>query len=445
MTLDGTERAAAVADLRRRLASMGGLAGSPAAPPRARPAPAVVPMADRLPPGFESEQTSAGPVWVRRAGVDLAPFLERSGAGQPASAGELLRLTARLPPDLPLAGWADGEVAVLDIESLGLRGSGVVAFLIGVGVPRGTRLEVDQLLLADPGEERALLLALLTRLESCRVLVTYNGRTFDLPVLRSRCVVNRIEVTALEGRLHCDVLAVVRRLFRDRLGACSLRRAELGLLGLDRVDDVPGEEAPARYRAWLRGAPFAVLDGVVRHNQLDLCSTMVVAARLVAHVAGRLVEPVHPADHYRLAVHLERCGVQDGVEPHLRDAFAAAQRPWDREAGHRLALRLRRERPRRDEAVAIWSALLRRDPGDLRSARALAIALERGGRHPEALAITEEMSRRLAALPAWRRERLTGAPAAGWEGDWQRRRTRLARRCAGAGAPELPLAGHDAA
>ena len=443
MTLDGAARAAAVADLRRRLASMGGLAGSRPGPPAARPLLAVAPAVDRLPPGFESEQTPAGTVRVRRVGIDLAPFLERCGAGGPATAAQLLRLTARLPPDLPLAGWDEGEMAVLDIESLGLRGSGVVAFLVGLGVARGTRLQVDQLLLADPGEERALLLALLARLESCRVLVTYNGRTFDLPVLQSRCVVNRIPVTALDARLHCDVLAAVRRLFRDRLGACSLRRAELGLLGLDRVDDVPGAEAPGRYRAWLRGAPFAVLEGVVRHNQLDLCGTMVVAARLVAHVAGRLVEPVHPADRYRLAVHLERCGVQDGVDAHLRDAFAAARRPWDREAGHRLALRLRR-RCGLDEAIAIWSALLGHDPGDLRTARALAIALERGGRHAEALAIADETASRLAALASWRRDRLAGPPVAGWEADWRRRCDRLRRRCAAA-VSGLPLASGSAA
>src|SRR5205807_1517458 len=172
---------------------------------------------------------------------------------------------------------------------------------------------------------------------------------------------------------------------------------------------------------------------------LDLCSTMVVAARLVAHVAARLVEPVHPADRYRLAVHLERCGVQDGVDLHLRDAFAAARRPWDREAGHRLALRLRRHRCGLDEAIGIWSALLGRDPADLRTARALAIALERRGRHREALAVADEAGRRLAALPGWRRDRLAGAPVAGWEADWRRRCDRLRRRCA-ADVSRLPLA-----
>jgi uncharacterized protein len=318
---------------------------------------------------------------------------------------------------------------VLDIESLGLRGSGVFAFLVGIGLQHGSRLELHQFLLADPGDEQALLTAALARLDGCSALLTYNGRTFDVPALRARCIVNRLPADPLDARPHCDLLGPVRRLFRDRLGSCTLRQAEIELLAMERIDDVPGSEAPGRYRAWLHGAGPEVLDGVVRHNQLDVCATAVLGARLVAHAAGRMVEPVQAADCFRLALHLERRAQPERSERLLRDTVAARAAPWDRRAAHRLAHRLRRAGPDGEaEALAILRTLWRAEPADLRGARALAIALERAGHLDEALELSEQTLRLCAATPDWRLEALRSAPAGGWRADWERRTDRLRAR-----------------
>jgi len=424
-------RRATVAGLREKLARLGGLGGAAVDPRRAAAAAVLRAKAREAPPlprqpGFEAEQTAAGAAWVRRARVDLAPLLAAAGAAQLGSAEELLRLTAPPPSGV---GCAAGDVAVLDIESLGLRGSGVVAFLVGVGLQRGTALDVHQVLLADPGDEAALLTAVLERLDGAAVLVTYNGRSFDVPTLRARCIVNRLGDRGLEGRPHCDLLGPVRRLFRDRLGACTLRQAEVELLGMARVDDVPGFEAPARYRAWLRGAGPEVLAGVVRHNELDLCATAVLGARLLTHVDGDLVGPVHAADRYRLALHLERRGEARRSESLLRETFAARSGPWDRRAGHRLASRLRRDGGAgEEEAIQLLRELWSADPSDLPVARALAIALERARLLDEAIAVAQRSAPPCAAMPAWRRAALRGQPPRGWEEDWARRLDRLRSR-----------------
>lgn len=435
--------AAVVAGLRQRIAALGGLPGRTGG----RPSPRTAPPAPRSPlhPEFVEEVVGDGVTWVRRVRVNLGPFLERAGAAAPVTPGDLLRLCRIHGADHPDPDYDASELAVLDIETLGLRGSGVLAFLVGIGRPEGRWLRVDQVLLADPGAEAALLGAVLARLASPHVLITFNGRTFDLPVLRARCIVNRVDGAPLEGRVHADLLAPVRRLFRDRLGACTLRQAEMGLLGLDRGEDVPGAEAPARYRAWLRGAGAALLDGVVRHNQVDLCSTMVLAARLCAHVGGSLVAPVHPADRYALAVHLERTGVADAVDDHLRAGYSTGAHPWSRRAGQRLALRLRRSAASQaqDEAERILRDLWSRDPLDLRSARTLAVHLERGRRAGEALAVTLAALAVCERLGEWRLQRMRGAPSGGWRADWERRHRRLVRRCGSPaiGQPPLPLAG----
>src|ERR1019366_3170464 len=263
-----------VSALRARLAAMGGLVdlSRPLPPPRvfrSEPPPPPAERAGAL--GFVAE----GAVLVRRVRVDLGPFLDRAGADGPAAPPDLVRLLYRLSPDAPAGPFSDGDAMVLDIETLGLRGSGVVPFLVGLGVPRGRFLEIDQYLLADLGGEGPMLDAVAARVGTSRVLLTYNGRGFDIPVLRARCIINRRPADAICPAIHCDLLGPVRRLFRERLGSCTLRQVEVSLLGLVREDDVPGAEAPARFRAWLDGGPPSVLEGVIRHNQLDLCSTVV--------------------------------------------------------------------------------------------------------------------------------------------------------------------------
>lgn len=425
-------RRATVAGLREKLARLGGLGGA-ATTAQAAAAAALRARAREAPPrphmpGFEALDNAAGTAWVRRETVDLGGLLDAAGATCLGAPADLLRLVGPGAGDtLPLP---EGEVAVLDIESLGLRGSGVVAFLVGVGLQRGTQLEVHQVLLADPGAEAAQLHAVLDLLERAAVVVTYNGRSFDVPALRARCIVNRLGDPGLEGRPHCDLLGPVRRLFRDRLGACTLRQAEVELLGMERVDDVPGFEAPARYRAWLRGAGPEVLAGVVRHNELDLCATAVLGARLLAHVDGDMVGPVHAADRYRLALHLERRGEdQQRSERLLRDTVGAEHGPWDRRAAHRLAARLRRAgEPGEREALNLWRTLWRADPTDLRAARALAIALERAALLDEAVAVCERSLRHCESLPAWRHAAMRGQPPGGWRADWSRRLARLEAR-----------------
>jgi len=435
-----------VSALRARLAAMGGLADlSRPLPPRIPPRPPEPPVQRAHALGFVLE----GAVLVRRVRVDLGPFLERAGAPGPAVPADLIRLLYRLPATAPAGHSSDLETSVLDIETLGLRGSGVVPFLVGLGTARGSRLDIDQYLLADMEWEAAMLDAVTARLAGCRVLLSYNGRCFDIPVLQARCVLNRRPPEAISAAIHCDLLGPVRRLFRERLGGCTLRRAEEDLLGLVRADDVPGAEAPARFRAWLDGAPAAVLEGVVRHNQLDLCATVVLAARLTAHAAGQLVEPVHPADRYRLGVHLESVGIADAAETQLAVAFRDGSSPWSQPAGHRLARRLGRHRYTGglEAQVDVFGELWRRHPDDLGAARGLAIALERRGEILEALRVCSEAEAALSRWAPWRRRlAVVATRSAGPEAEWRRRTERLrrrqarhARRARQAGEVSLPL------
>ena len=414
-------QAATISALRARIASLG---GAGAAAQRIRPSPRLV--GDRAAElGFHAETVAGGTAWVRRRTLDLSPFLASAGLAAAPPVADLLDLLGQ--PCDPLGPvWVSGEgVGVLDIESLGLRGSGVMAFLVALGIQRAESLECEQLLLVDPGEEAALLTAVAARIGSHRLWLTYNGRSFDIPVLAARCTVNRLDSNSVHPRLHGDLLGPVRRLFRERLGACTLRHAEISLLNHRRVDDVPGFEAPGRYRAWLGGAPAAVLDGVVQHNLQDIVSTVVVGARLAAHVGGERVSPVHAADAYHLARHLEKRGIADAAEIELRGTVAAGIDPWARRAAHRLAVGLQR-RGAMDEAFELWRRLHVDDPRDLRAARGYAIRLERSGDIAAAIEVCVTVRRIRTDLGPWWARMRGGGTRGGAE--WDRRELRLRRR-----------------
>ena len=190
----------------------------------------------------------------------------------------LAGLPGQPPPDVPLV--------CLDTETTGLAtAAGTVAFLIGLGWWEGERFRQVQLLLPDHAEERALLTALAATIPANAWLVTYNGRGFDWPLLVARYRLARRAAPVHAG--HLDLLPIVRRLFRHRMGDARLRTAEAQLLGLHRIGDVEGWEIPGRYLHFLRSGSAAELVDVVRHNDQDVRSL----ARLLVHLEVELGDP----------------------------------------------------------------------------------------------------------------------------------------------------------
>ena len=207
-------------------------------------------------------------------------------------AGRCLR-GATAPDALPLA---PTRLVYFDLETTGLSGgAGMVAFLAGVGewTPDGFR--TTQFLLPSFAAERALLHALNAYLGDDAVLVTYNGRTFDVPVMEVRGEMQRVPQVVC-SLPHLDMLHAARRLWRmseegDR--SCRLTHLEESVLGVGRVGDVGGFEIPARYFQFVRGGNAALLEPVLMHNRLDLLSLAALTAhaqRLVCE--GREVPPV---------------------------------------------------------------------------------------------------------------------------------------------------------
>lgn len=158
-----------------------------------------------------------------------------------------------------------------DIETTGLGGTGTVAFLVGCGSVVEDGFEVRQYLIPDYSDEAAMLEALLNEFCRDRVIVTYNGAAFDLPVLRDRMIINRV-ARKLDMDRHIDLLHPARRLFRRRFGDCSLVNVEQELFEFYRNDETPGYLIPSIYFDWLNEQKLDSMSDVLKHNRSDIVS-----------------------------------------------------------------------------------------------------------------------------------------------------------------------------
>jgi hypothetical protein len=246
------------------------------------------------------------------------------------------------------AGHPEGWL-FLDTETSGLAGgTGTWAFLCGLLRPEAGGLLLRQYLLARLDAERPYLEAIASELQTASLLVTYNGKSFDGPLLSTRLRLAGLSC-AFEDKHHLDLLHPMRRAFARVWSDCRLATAEERLLGFVREDDLPGAQVPAAWLAWLRQGEVQELAAVFRHNCWDLLSLPALARPL----QRSFVDPMATGADIRSVArfHLAR-GDAD---------FALRLLVTNRETLEALALldlaRLHRRRGEWSAASAIWRAL----------------------------------------------------------------------------------------
>ncbi len=215
--------------------------------------------------------------------------------------------------------------AFIDTETSGLAGgTGTWAFTCGLGRIDGDRLLLRQWLLTRLDSEPRMLALLADALSDVELLISFNGKSFDLPLLQTRLRLARPEMDAgrdaasrLAATAHLDLLHPLRRAFASRWPDCRLASAEQRLLGFQRDDDLPGAEAPAAWLDWLRRGDGARLGAVLRHNRLDLVSLLALVPALVAVEHDPLA---NGADLGALARHRMRRGDACGARALLQAA-----------------------------------------------------------------------------------------------------------------------------
>jgi uncharacterized protein len=288
-----------------------------------------------------------------------------------------------LAPGAPDSICDSSQWLFLDTETTGLSGgAGTYAFLVGLAWWEQGSFIVEQYFMRDHSEEPSLLLGILDHFARRSVLVTFNGKSFDWPLLQTRYQMTRAAAIRPPAA-HLDLLYPSRQLWRLRLKSVALAQLERNVLGLQRIQDIASEAIPQIYFDFLRGGPPEAVVDVFNHNRMDLCGL----ASLSLHISHILADPensrIRPDELFGLSRMMQRRG-----EPHLagRTYMKALQgglpEPAERVAQRELALLAKRGR---DFAVsnAFWEKLLGDTTEGLKAYEQLAIYYEHNARLPD--------------------------------------------------------------
>ena len=156
----------------------------------------------------------------------------------------------------------------MDIETLGL--SNVPIILIGVAEIKGSKIISSQYFLRDIYEEPAVIEAYLSHLDEDSVHVTFNGKSFDVPFIKNRCLSNRLNADL--NLPHLDLMYFAKNLWKDELPNCQLQTIEKELFGIEREGDVPGQYIPDYYNTYLVEKNIGPIVPIIEHNRQDIIS-----------------------------------------------------------------------------------------------------------------------------------------------------------------------------
>jgi uncharacterized protein len=270
----------------------------------------------------------------------------------------------------PLSLFFDGtalpdpsRLVYLDTETTGLAGgTGTCAFLIGIGAIEGSQFVVRQFFLRDYPDEMAALAGLGEVLNAYEGIVTFNGKTFDVPLLETRYSLSRLK-SPFSGRLlHLDLLHPARHLWKLRLESCQLTNLEKEVLGIARRGDVMGSEIPGIYFDYLRTGNARGLQPVFYHNALDIVTLAALTFEMARAIGDGGAETLKSSlDLLGLSRLFERFGaVEQSVSACQRALAAGLPQPVEPRALWQLACQYKRRR-QYEQAVELWMELLGRE------------------------------------------------------------------------------------
>ena len=220
------------------------------------------------------------------------------------------------------------EIVFFDTETTGLAGgTGTVAFLVGAGRLEGGKLVVRQFLMNDYHQEPSMLQEFKKTLDGAKAVATYNGKSFDAPLIKTRSILNRININ-LDDFIHFDLLHACRRLYKMRLERMKLTDVEEHILGMEREDDIPGSEIPEIFFNYLKYGESNLLDKVIEHNLNDIVSLAKISGML-AQVYASPQDAGCTEDAFcaaRTMLQLRRYSQAEAVFDALKDDFEDAKR-----------------------------------------------------------------------------------------------------------------------
>jgi len=302
-----------------------------------------------------------------------------------------MRAAALLAGDYTLNDYRCEEGLFLDTETTGLSGgTGTMAFLIGLGWFEDGAFHIRQIFARDFSEERAALSYLAEIAAQKKFLVTFNGKAFDVNLLSTRFILNRLK-SDLVNLPHLDLLHPSRRILGHRLENSRLGTLEVEVLGVFREGDIPGWEIPQRYFDWLKQRDGRLLESIFEHNKIDVISMATLTAHLTEILCAKQEVQNSHADDYLAAARLlfkrrdtERAGK-------ILEVFDEQQTDAQLSVISKKELSFLYKRTGRwEQATQIWQGLLEITPADFAAVSEMAKWLEHHARDYHAAKILVE-------------------------------------------------------
>ncbi len=328
-----------------------------------------------------------------------------------------------LVPDAPTDAADPQQWLFLDTETTGLAGgTGTYAFLVGVAWWDAGGLQVEQFFMRDHSEEPSLLVALAERMAERRVLVTFNGKSFDWPLLETRYRMTRT-IRPPAPRAHLDFLHPARNLWRLRLGSVRLPELERHVLRWNRGVDVASELIPTIYFDFLRGGPPEPLVPIFHHNQMDLRGLAGLAERVLSVLADPGASGRDALELFGVSRICERRGEAARARKLYEQSIACELPPNTARVARRALASLAKKDGDFSAACELWTEMLGNSREGFEAYEQLAIYCERRAREPHRAAALVRK-----ALAELRRANRLGTLAPGVGLRYQRRfQKRLAR------------------
>src|SRR5271170_2736018 len=348
--------------------------------------------------------------------------------GFPAPDGELNESALRLlAPGLEAEVGDPRQWLFLDTETTGLMGgTGTYPFLVGIAWWDAGGLEVEQFFMREHSEEHALLVTLAERMAERRVLVTFNGKSFDWPLLETRFRMTR-KIAPPVPRAHLDFLHPARNLWRIRLGSVRLAELEKHVLGWNRGADLISAMIPQYYFDYLRGGPPEPLVQIFLHNQMDLRGLAGLASRILSILAEPDTQGPDGLELFGVSRICERRGETARARRHYAESIAAELPPETNRAARKSLARIAKRERDFPLALELWESILGNSREGFDAFEQLAIYYERQAREPQRAAMLAR--RALAELrPPNRNAGLSAALLRRYKSDFERRLQRLDRR-----------------
>jgi len=271
----------------------------------------------------------------------------------------------------------------LDTETTGLAGgSGTYAFLIGVAWWERGGLQIEQFFLREYSEERSLLYALGERLADRRVLVTFNGKAFDWPLLETRYRMSR-KISVPAPRAHLDFLHPARNLWRLRLGSVRLSELERHVLGWERGADVLSGLIPQIYFDYLRGGPPERLIPVFHHNQMDLRGLAALSSRVLSLLGDAENQGRDGLELFGVSRICEKRGEHNRARKLYQKSIGSVLPAETDRAARRSLARLAKREGDFELACDLWKGALGNSRQGYEAYEQLAIYYEHKARDPE--------------------------------------------------------------